>query len=125
MKGKREEKAEVAFSLLTCFHLDKGEKFIGRNKQYNAFIHTTLHRQTVSLSTLRQRDGILTPNTFIADSGAIFHMRNSKKGLIDMKTHTMPIMIGISEVMRRLRLSCRMFYMFQIYGKICYILPKL
>jgi hypothetical protein len=97
-KGKLEEKAEVAFSLITCFHPGKGEKFIGRNTQNICFIHTTLPRPAMSLSALRQREGILTPDTFIADSGATCHMRNSTKGMFDMKTHTMPIMVGNSDV---------------------------
>jgi hypothetical protein len=28
---KREEKTEVSFSLIGCFHPDKGEKFVARN----------------------------------------------------------------------------------------------
>jgi hypothetical protein len=77
---KREEKAEVAFSLITCFHPGKGEQFVARNKQNIGFINTMLPRQAVSLSALRQREGILTPDTFIADSGATCNMRNSTRG---------------------------------------------
>jgi hypothetical protein len=40
----------------------------------------------------------LTPDRFIADSGATCHPRKSTKGMFNKKTHTMPIMVGISEV---------------------------
>jgi hypothetical protein len=80
-KGKREEKAEVAFSLITCFHPGKREKFVGRNKHNIACIHTTLRRPSFIMLALRQREGILTPDTFIADSGDTCHRRNSTKGM--------------------------------------------
>jgi hypothetical protein len=64
---KREEMAEVAFS---CFDPGKGEKFVAQSKHNIGFIHTTLLRQAVILSALRQRKGSLTPDTLITDSGA-------------------------------------------------------
>jgi hypothetical protein len=95
-EGALEARRESRAGLITCFHPGKGEKFVAQNKHNIGFFHSTLPCQAVSLSALWQRDGISTPNTFIADSGATCHVRNSTKGMQDMKTHTMPIMVGNS-----------------------------
>jgi hypothetical protein len=73
-------------------------KGTGTDKAAMLFIAVTKKEVDLLLSTSTGSTS-LTKNTFIADSGATCHMRNSMAGMYDVEEHTQAITVGNSERM--------------------------
>jgi hypothetical protein len=83
LKNKdKNETAEIAYSLIT---VDTD--------------NNVTHKTELSLSVLRNKHAMITPDTFIADSGATCHMRGSTKGMFNLKHYTTSITVGNNSTM--------------------------
>ena len=86
-----------------CWQKAKDEKKKGEHAELNLITFSSPFmleddtEQSLFISHARQQG--ITTDTFIADSGATTHMRNSEHGMFDMVDHIVDIKVGNSQTM--------------------------